>query len=71
MQRRLGALIQVAMVSKDSSNVAVICRDAADWPRWTLSYHGESVRNRSISSRGVWDVAALLVTTRPVPGKSK
>ena len=44
MQRRLGALTQVAMVSKDSSNVAVICRDAADWPRWTLSYHGDRLR---------------------------
>ena len=44
MLRRLGALTQVAMVSKDSSKVAVICRDAADWPRWTLSYHGERVR---------------------------
>ena len=44
MHRRLGALTQVAMVSNDSSNSVVIRRDAADWPRWMLSYHGESLR---------------------------
>ena len=37
MLRRLGALSQVAMVSKDSSNSAVSWREAADWPRCTLS----------------------------------
>src|SRR5262245_28939036 len=71
MQRRLGALSQVAIVSYDVSNCSVIRFDAVDWPRCTLSYQGVSLPKRSISSRGVCEVAALLVTTRPVPGKSK
>jgi L-aminopeptidase/D-esterase-like protein len=43
-EQGLGAFSQAAIVSYDSSNIAVIRCEALDCPRCTFSYHGASER---------------------------